>query len=1114
MGADMPRTPVKSKFTPPALPPLVERRGLFRRLHAGRDRRVVLILGQPAQGKSTLVAAYTAAAGIPTAWLHLDRKAADARTCFNLLGHALTRLSKDSTPLGYPNGSKPAKVSGRKEIRWQERLEPLMACIAAPAAIVLDGIDRLGPQAGALELIATLVAVVPNGVQIHLISRRPPPLKLQRLRIRRQLMTLENADLAFDSEEIRLFFTLQSDIVLNEAQVDRIVQATDGWVGGLVLIAETLGRFAADRRCALIDENLTDLLNQATLAYFAEEVFSGQPRAIQTFLTRTSLLEIVEPEIAARLTGVHDARSVLDDLVACNLFTQVLYAGSRQAGYRYNPLFRNFLQHQFHHTVDPDRRARLLQKAGKIYADREEYRPAVDYLLQAGAFGMATELILQAAVDLTIGGRHEELGRWIASVPDTRRRTDPWLMLWQAVAQRRPGETLALEDLELARVHFQSQDDPRGRCLTLAYLIEAGVFQVVDAARLAPWLEEGEALLKELGHYPYYHYAKALLWVQLGLAHTFSTGDLNKGISACRNAAVLARQIGDHTLELNATLIPVSALAAKGEFQAAEQALACCEGHLRANIYPEYRVLNHLIRMQMMLYRGDLAKAGRSLEKIRIDLENLGLLFLYPLFVESSGLLQVYQGNHAEAGTTARHLMDVAVMTGNRRIEAQALRLRAQVHYFRGAYDCAARDIAQALDLLAGSPHGDFCLFQSLLLQGIVACHRQDHSLCRKALAAAHQEFVRMGAPMAMAESHLAQALVAESRAAHDEVRRHLTEGLGIILEREYRQVMVLRPADLAAACRLAITRGIQSRGEGLQWLLSQMGPALPAAEAPGRPQPKSTAVMISAEAHRSRLPHLSIRTFGGFAVHRQGTTIVDGNEWHGHQPKLLLKSIVAHGGRNVPRDVLIEDLWPNTDADAALRRFKVTLHRLRRTLEPKMNQNFGWAYVHLKDNLVTLDEELCRIDVTAFHQLCRRLRRIEPLGADEKALGLCQQIRDLYRGDFLPEEPYAPWVEVKRALLRDDFVRVLERMVEILERRQDIDTLIEALKAMIQIAPARDDIRRRLMHWYDHRGDHAMALAVYRDFHTFLSVDLDVAPDPETTALYHRLRAISSQDN
>ena len=350
----MPLTPRTAKYSPPALPPLVERRGLLQRLHAGRDRRVVLTLGQPAQGKSTLVAAYAASAGIRAAWIRLDRQTANAGACFNLLVHALTGLVKDLDPGRYRKLATPAGNSRQKAIRWPELLDPLMAGIAKPAAIVLDGIDRLDPQAKAFELIAALMAAVPEGVQLHLISRQPPPLKLQRLRIRRQLMTLENADLAFDPDEIRQFFALHSDTVLNDDQVRTVRQATDGWVGGLVLIGEALGRFPPDGRGALIDENLTDLVKSEILAYFSEEIFSVLPRSIQTFLTCTASIETIEPEIAARITGVCDARAILDDLVARNLFTQVLYKGSQRVGYRYNPFFRNFLLHQFnHHRARP-----------------------------------------------------------------------------------------------------------------------------------------------------------------------------------------------------------------------------------------------------------------------------------------------------------------------------------------------------------------------------------------------------------------------------------------------------------------------------------------------------------------------------------------------------------------------------------------------------------------------------------------------------------------------------------------------------------------------------------------------------------------------------------------
>ena len=1101
-------TPSPAKYLPPVLPCLVDRRRLRQRLRSGQGRPVVLTVGQPAQGKSTLIASHLAAAQMPVAWCHLDRESADAAGFYSLLIHALHHAVKDIDYRPYlkalPFTLGPRQGPGR----WHEQLGHLLARMPKPSAIVLDGIDGLGPKASALDLIAHLLNGVPGGVQIHLISRQMPPFKLQRLKMHRQLLVLDNEDLAFDPEEIRQFFSLQCGLPLNDDQLQRIRRFTGGWVGGLVLIGEALGRLAAHQRAAFIADGLPDLMRSETVAYFSEEIFAAQSRTIQSFLMRTSLLDVIEPDIAARLTGLRHAQDILDDLVSRNVFIQALHEGAHRVSYRYNHLFRDFLQRQFFTAIDAPRQARLLCQIGEIYTCRDEASVAVDYFLQAGAVEQAAEAIKQVAVDLVIGGCWDELARWIEALPEQRRTTDPWLILWYAVARRRPGEAQHIEILETALAGFQTAGEFRGRCMALAYLIEAGIFQGTDVGRLTRWLDDGDALLKQLAACPYYTYAKALLWVQLGFGHTFGTGDLHKGLSACRNAAVLARRVGDAAIELNATIISVSALASMGEFVAAEQALARSAGQTQVGAHPEYRALQHLVQMELALYKGDLAQAGRHLDVIRRDIEAFGLLFLYPNFVEAQGLLLVYQGSYAEADAASRHLSDVAVMTGNRRIEARALRLRAQVHYYRGAFDAADQAIGRALACLAGLGGSDVNRPRIRLLEGIVAWHRQDWIASRRSLEAAHHDFGHMALPIAMAESHLAQALLADSQARHDDARRHLAEGLGIVVERGYRHLIVLRPADLVAAGRLALDLRIGSRIDGAHRLLAVLSSAPSAADPVGITPSGSPPVMMSAAAHRSRLPRLEIMTFGGFAVMRDGRVAVTDAEWHGHQPKLLLKAIVVHGGRDVPKDILIDDLWPDTSTATALRRFKVTLHRLRRTLEPTMGKRFGWAYLHLKDNLVSLDRELCRIDVAAFHELCRHLRRIDTTDQDDAVLSLCQQARHLYRGDFLPEEPYAPWIEVKRSMLRDDYLQVLARLVDLLDRRGQIGAVIDTLKVMARIAPTRDDVQRRLMQCYADSGAHGLALAAYENYHALLASDLGVAPDDATTALYERLLA------
>jgi DNA-binding SARP family transcriptional activator len=223
--------------------------------------------------------------------------------------------------------------------------------------------------------------------------------------------------------------------------------------------------------------------------------------------------------------------------------------------------------------------------------------------------------------------------------------------------------------------------------------------------------------------------------------------------------------------------------------------------------------------------------------------------------------------------------------------------------------------------------------------------------------------------------------------------------------------------------------------------------------------------------------------------------------------PKLLLKSLIVHGARDVPKEVLIEDLWPDTEPAAAMQRFKVTLHRLRSALESRINRRFRWAYVRLEDHLVSLDPELCGIDVQQFEESCAALQALAPGEDDERALALCRQASNLYRGDLLPEERYLPWVEAKRNALRDMRVDVLGRMADLLEMRGQAEELVDVLAAMIEAAPAREDALRRLMILYQILGQRLLALQTYEKFRDFLSSDLDTAPDPATTQLYRRLQ-------
>jgi DNA-binding SARP family transcriptional activator len=255
---------------------------------------------------------------------------------------------------------------------------------------------------------------------------------------------------------------------------------------------------------------------------------------------------------------------------------------------------------------------------------------------------------------------------------------------------------------------------------------------------------------------------------------------------------------------------------------------------------------------------------------------------------------------------------------------------------------------------------------------------------------------------------------------------------------------------------------------------------------------------------HRAGLPRLRLQTLGGFRLWRGDEEVAD-SEWGGHQPQLLLKALLARGATRVPQDLLIEDLWPEVSPQESERRFKVNLHRLRKTLEPRLVRSLGSSYLHLQANFLSLDKEIY-VDVEDFLTLCQEGERLEAQGEGKQAQLCFQQAVDLYGGDFLAEERYISWVERKRLELQSRYLEVLQRLAGLHVRRGHVRAAIKCYKQVISTDPLAESAYQKLMLLYDQRGRRTAALRVYRDCQEAMREGLDAHPDRATTAIYRKI--------
>ena len=149
--------------------------------------------------------------------------------------------------------------------------------------------------------------------------------------------------------------------------------------------------------------------------------------------------------------------------------------------------------------------------------------------------------------------------------------------------------------------------------------------------------------------------------------------------------------------------------------------------------------------------------------------------------------------------------------------------------------------------------------------------------------------------------------------------------------------------------------------------------------------------------------PEIAVRTLGGFVVLRHGEPL-PASAWQSKKARTLLKILIARRGRPVPRDALMEALWPGEDPAKLSNRLSVALATLRSVLGPEV--------VLQMEGAVAVNLDAVAVDVEAFL-------------ADVEAGSLAEAERR-YRGDFLEEDLYEDWAADTREAARAAYASAL----------------------------------------------------------------------------------------
>ncbi|MEX1299246.1 MAG: hypothetical protein AB1Z81_09595, partial [Desulfotignum sp.] len=794
-----------SKIVPPQLPAIVHRLRLQRFVQKNRHKRLILIQGQAAQGKSTLAASCVQTILPETVWVNLDREDSEASHLFHVLVHAFKYCMEwmDISKLV----SCPAVDMGPRtpRLQYREWIHAIFDGMSDPLYIVLDGLDRLDEDGSALILLQELLVQSPAAIHFILLSREDPPLEIQRFRVVQQAAILHNEDLAFDFDEICFFFNQLKSFDLSLDALKRIHQITEGWAGGMVLISEHLDHLPVNDRQTHLLRRVPAGFKEAVFHYFLEEVLCSQPARIYEFLVRSSVFDIIDPKLVERVLKIEACQEFLLELNRKNLFVHSRYDEEKGWEFRYHQLFKEFLESKFHAEVTEEQKYKIYLNSGRFFEQTGAYRKAMDFYILARAYDNAVACIEKNGMMFLENGRKAELIRWIEALPENRRDRHPWLVYFQCMTRRFTGVKENLNCLPRVMAAFREQNSIKGEIQSLSVMLEAVIAAGLAWNVLEMYLDQAKQLLEAVPADVWPH-EKAFLLSQYGYGHTVR-GNLQTGHSALEEAFSLAWNLGNQMLQITVACHMVVNLTAQNKLFSAQKYVDILDGLVKDIVMPEPRVLNLVAKSILASFRGEQSTARQLLDSADRQVHDHGLVYYLPVVLMYRVYYCVICNRHTEMNVVGNQLFSLANAMGNQVMTASTTFFLGLNAYRSQDFEAAAKFLAQAdrrcspkeantqIQWYAGKVVA--CLVD--LCQGKTKCREKD---IHDALA----YFRKEACVCLVAETYMALFLIEKRRKREDPAKKYLARGFEMSLHAEYHHFLMLSRPDIIAVCLSALT--------------------------------------------------------------------------------------------------------------------------------------------------------------------------------------------------------------------------------------------------------------------------------------------------------------------
>ncbi len=1057
------------KITRPIFPGVFPRERLFDALDQLCQRPVVWISGPAGSGKTTLVSSYLDRRKIPCLWYQIDPGDNDPPTFFYYLSQAGERSIAPKRKILPPLTPEFTHGIPAFTLRFFEKL---CQDLQFPFIFVFDNHQEVPSDSPLHEIIQNGLSVIPEGVNVFLISRRDPPPVLTRLHANRQMGVLNWDDLRLNLSETEGVIRLRIPSLVSREAVRNLHSFSDGWAAGLVLMLER------GKKKGIETQGLDKLTRDEIFDYFASEIFSKTDGPLQQLLLKTAFLPSMTVKMAEELTDEPSAGKILSSLSRNHFFTEKSL--QTEFMYQYHPLFSDFLLSKAKEMFSPEILTNLLKRAASLLEADRQIEAAVQLSMEIDNPDMVASIILKHNRRMFSQGRFAILRDWLSWLPKDLLNNHPDLLLTVGNCQLPFNQTLARANFEKSFEQFKNTNDTKGMLLSCYHIINSIDYETADFKLLDRWTDELQQI-----------------------SHTFKK-------FPSEELEILCAWVLFYALEFRQPQNPqIESLA--------ERAYSLIDNPSYSNM--KYHLLSNLAYYRLL--RGDWGKAGLAMNVLkRISKPEAAAVLSRVRSQLVDCLYYWYGGEYSHSIKITSDALEIAKTAGIRKLDPSL--------FFHGTMAALAFDKQETANRFMESMEtsmslvksGDVCLYnflraQQALLKGDYVqalayndkalksgtdlgcirypgfCHLERayalHGLGRaaeakKQLVLAYDVACRTNEKTFEFSALLAEAVFAFERKKEKIGLNSLRKALALGRKMECFLTWVLPPSGLAPLFAKALESEIET--EYVQEFIRKL-----------KLTPEKSFI------HLESWPWpVKIFTLGRFGVLIEGQPPRFSRKVQ-QRPLSMLKVLISLGGKGIKEERISDILWPDADGDAAHDSFVTTLHRLRTILQKDRALEF-------KEGRLSLDGRYCWVDLWALESMIHDMDLERKKGVTDKVAQWAEQALQIYRGPFLADEQEQPWTISMREKAKSKFLATISCVGDHWEKAREWEKAIECYHRGLEMDDVAEELYQHLMICYRQSGQPSKALSVYQRCKETLNAVLGVGPSEKTEMIY---KAIAS---